>query len=766
LVLQESLGTDGLRESESQVLGAGVDYAYTTTNPSLAIRVWAQGSAVYQLSIRLDGDPSQAQTAAPELGGAGGPDLMPDNEACSTEFAAAQGTPLVNLDEALHPSLVGWSPAGDGWDGPPGVERVRWANTAPSCSVFMNRRWWRRSSDGAEVVVNMIPCATLAAAVTAQVAWLDGIPGDPVPDAGVFDSGADRVMMLRQEEVTGVIRGWIQGTDLYTLAVSADNAAGIDLIAENARLAQGFETSLPGLPSSTATFMQGAYRAIVTDPMAYYIVIWLCLRMVFHVGRQRGSMTPARDRPTVPFEDLQRRVTIARRNRFWRWLGHWIGVPWLVALVLGLAVGLVTKSALDIPAQAWILCVGGLVFLLLRRRLRPSGVESRRHEPGSWSGRGVAGRFVWVAAQILFALSVVSYLAGSFFAVVLYGTRPLTAAEAGPGFVRRLVANAIAFAASAGPTGLFFCLAAGTAALFLLERLGLRLRARSLREAQAAKEARGVAPFLFLRSFKDDGLKIRAKLRFGSLIGSASLVHRIRFEEVVAAQLSRTAPVVAASEPGRPLAPLGAARGALKNLDLKKEYLGEPEPPGDVALERLRRQFAERHVDPRYAVDLGTAKWNLWKLKVADMAAAARAVVISATPASIDDGLRSEVGITAALPHQHVILVRAPWKKGFDQRWAGFVSRLMEPDLAGSIFTPLTWLHIPPGIQVLAHKPDAGWRGFGSEQRIDWSYAMCLERAVQWLEEPPPVEAKEGVGQPFPSLSTSRENWASKVRGV
>jgi hypothetical protein len=81
-------------------------------------------------------------------------------------------------------------------------------------------------------------------------------------------------------------------------------------------------------------------------------------------------------------------------------------------------------------------------------------------------------------------------------------------------------------------------------------------------QAAAATERDERAPVLYLRSFRDDRLKIRA--RGGSPRHSAlerfGARRRERFEEVVAGHLWAYGPVIAVSEPGEQLAPIGAAR--------------------------------------------------------------------------------------------------------------------------------------------------------------------------------------------------------------
>jgi hypothetical protein len=186
-------------------------------------------------------------------------------------------------------------------------------------------------------------------------------------------------------------------------------------------------------------------------------------------------------------------------------------------------------------------------------------------------------------------------------------------------------------------------------------------------------------------------------MKSGGPLGMLLPVRRIRFEESIATNLSRVAPVLAINPPGKRLAPLGAARETLNKDD---------DSPDDEA----------------------------WKTKIEGLASNARAVVVGATPRSVRKGFAWELETVSGLRHGRVILVVGPHKDAA-QRWEGFLGAVAPLE----IFAPLTQAQIPTGVHVLAHQPGQGWRGFGAESRTDWSYAFSFEAALEWMENDPDV---------------------------
>ena len=175
----------------------------------------------------------------------------------------------------------------------------------------------------------------------------------------------------------------------------------------------------------------------------------------------------------------------------------------------------------------------------------------------------------------------------------------------------------------------------GAPALVLADRLGQRLLARDAETALCTDER---CPILYLRNFGDDKMRLRAG-RFSrrGLLGRISPWRTRSFEEVVFSRLGSLGPVIAANPPGKRLPALGTAKMTL---------------PLDG-----------------------------WKDEIRKLARQSWAVVVSATPAQINDGLREELKmITQEIGHRRVIyllgtgrkgdIVNGRWrKKDFRSRW-------------------------------------------------------------------------------------------------
>jgi hypothetical protein len=85
-----------------------------------------------------------------------------------------------------------------------------------------------------------------------------------------------------------------------------------------------------------------------------------------------------------------------------------------------------------------------------------------------------------------------------------------------------------------------------------------RARRRALLPAAELGKKNPRPPVLYLRSFHDDKIKMRARAANGR--SNLERVLKIRFEEVITDHLWRYGPVVAIGKPGEKLPPLGAAR--------------------------------------------------------------------------------------------------------------------------------------------------------------------------------------------------------------
>jgi hypothetical protein len=195
-----------------------------------------------------------------------------------------------------------------------------------------------------------------------------------------------------------------------------------------------------------------------------------------------------------------------------------------------------------------------------------------------------------LAFAVLLALSVVGI---PLAVIIIRGALPVLRGYARPvatgsrrSRYRRLftgrrisrVAGLLAVAAVLTTVGLFALVTGALAAaqgttpsrqlLSALACLGLAVVPYRRARRHAAPEAASVtshdarAPVLYLRSFGDDRLKVRARGGAGrhSSLERFGSRRRQRFEEVIAGCLWARGPVIAVGEPGERLAPLGGAR--------------------------------------------------------------------------------------------------------------------------------------------------------------------------------------------------------------
>jgi hypothetical protein len=400
----------------------------------------------------------------------------------------------------------------------------------------------------------------------------------------------------------------------------------------------------------------------------------------------------------------------------WRWLG----LPFLLSIAFALVVVLSGSSLpLDRTPAQWVLVVVCAALVLKRRdgRVSRSEVERMGSVPGSWSVRGVGGLAIRFVAVVVFAGAIVVY----FFLGLMVTMMGPEWAERSPDLTsgtlfRRIAVRAAWTVAGTGIMGTFLLLAAVLTGCYFLDRFGRRVGIRSLREAQQRDHGRG--HYLWLRSFDEDKARLPARLRGGGLLGLLMPVRFVGFEELMATNLARVAPVYAVSEPGSGLPPVGAARVTLNSA-------------GDAD--------SDEH----------------WKTEVEDLATTARAVVLSTTPKNVRPGFQWELQMVAGLSRRRIMVVRGPHTDS-EERWRGFCEalRIMSASHDLTVFDPIIHGGIPSGVQVLAHKPGAGWRGFGAEANTDWSYSLSFQRALRYLEDDP-TEVDGGFGPLMPELGRS-----------
>ena len=108
----------------------------------------------------------------------------------------------------------------------------------------------------------------------------------------------------------------------------------------------------------------------------------------------------------------------------------------------------------------------------------------------------------------------------------------------------------------------------------------------------------------------------------------------------------------------------------------------------------------------------------------------ARAVVLPLFGQGESEGDLREA-LTVAAEHERVLLVVSPQRKRASRSWTEF----QRAAIYVPFYADLLDADVPRGTQVLARRPDGGWRVWGADQRTDWTYACCLGRAMAWLDD-------------------------------
>jgi hypothetical protein len=243
-------------------------------------------------------------------------------------------------------------------------------------------------------------------------------------------------------------------------------------------------------------------------------------------------------------------------------------------------------------------------------------------------------------------------------------------------------------------------LISGMAAIYLLNGLVLRLWAPDPWDVISRQDPRA---FVYLRNFGDDRTRIRAgtytRVPFLQVIFDVLVpVRRRPFEQVMASLLARHGPVIGAADPRVS----GRRVGVLK-----------------VALPH-----------------------QSWSTDVTQWCESAIAVVISATPATIQDGLREELKLLSSkISHQRIILILGPGKQDdLRRRFADFKAAWP----AGSpLLDGLDDERAVSGTLVMVRVPGKGWDCWGS--RAGGSDRRRGERQTDRVERFPD---RDGRGRP------------------
>lgn len=557
---------------------------------------------------------------------------------------------------------------GEGWSLAGSQEDTR-AGEASGCR---DGDEWRWLSEGEELTLYVSTCDSEAAA-SGLWEWL-AIPGDLVPNATV-----ESEMVLWDGQ--WLSRGWVGEDAGYPLAVlryscDADPTACVDASAD---LTLAAMESLPGGADGASTPGLTGQAVLVNFVLAGAVVLlvlvpWRLIKAAVR-SRYRSASTSPR------YRDVTGSVRVSR----WRRTGR--RVLWAI-LILMLAVGIIalsTRNDSQIQGSvmvalgfAAVLAIGYLTFL--KRHPVERGVRSV-------AGVGLESALGGLLSVLAVAMAALVLLV--FTLVTNYGPMAEGFPSTTPADLARM--DLPFLAAVHGPVTSLGTLTvmvtvpfllAGFAASAAVDALGQRLRTASVDEALAQDNR---PHYLYLRSFDEDRLRLPALLRSRGVLAAVSVMRKVRFEEVLVRQLSRTGPVIAIAPPGTNMPPIGAARASFSNDE--------------------------------------------WQQHVIRYAETARAVVLSATPGEIRQGYGWELDLIAnRIQHQRVMVLLGPWPVAqLRRRWTQFCMAVSQVPF----FAPITMPWVPDGVHVLAHSPQQGWQAWGATRRLDWTYAVAIDQATR-----------------------------------
>lgn len=204
-------------------------------------------------------------------------------------------------------------------------------------------------------------------------------------------------------------------------------------------------------------------------------------------------------------------------------------------------------------------------------------------------------------------------------------------------------------------------------------------------------------PMIYLRSFDEDALRVDAKDTALSWAGHLLGRRRQRFEEIMAHAAATLGPVDAVIDPRSKVLPVGAAR-----------------------------------IAPKAG----------WQVEVAQRAADALCVIVSATPNRVGEGLLWELNLLAeSLSHSRFCFVIGPWPEAERQR--RLHNFLVQANRNG-LLKGLTIDMLPQTTHVIAGTSRGEARMFGGQESDAFAYCMSLQAALStfgpiWLEECAPT---------------------------
>lgn len=607
----------------------------------------------------------------------------------SARAALSGSNQLGTLTSALSGGLQGWAPDTAGY--------WRLGVTVPIhyyCPGTASSTWVGANAESLTVMSG--DCGTAQETLRADREFWNRTSGTgfsrlPTTAEGAVRSGWSKA---QDGKTAPLSRAWVQGGRLTAVVLTCGSATRANCDAYSRQ----YVNQLSSLLRPAPLVPDGIDRKLVDDffsialiaPVTTFLLLVVPVRFWGWV-RERGWRAAAAPR-FRPVDRVARRARVLRDARRWivfgvalacwvpavSWstgnLGYWaLAVAFFGPFIIGSAIaggiGLLWKAPLLVrPPRAR--SAGG------RRRLLAIACRG--------------------SAYLLLVVALTSYMIGYLLssadqdlAAMTVRTRVDAGLKSGEpvAIALALLSSFLGWARDSNAFLLLFAvtlLVPVTLAL-LLDRFGRRLQRQDL---AATLSADSRPYFLYLRGFEEDQLRVREVAGRVGLLEILAPFSRPRFEEVLVERLGHFGPVIAIASHRNRVADLGAAKAS----------------------------FAD----------------DQWRDRVAEYAGGARAVVISATPGRVSDGLGWEIRHLADHhPELTLLLVVAPWPRpDLIRRWQAFL------DYAGE-YTPFDGirpLELPDGVQVLTWTTTAGWRSYGARRRWDWTYAASIVEAVRDLE--------------------------------
>ncbi|MCR6481248.1 hypothetical protein M8542_00295 [Amycolatopsis sp. OK19-0408] len=570
-----------------------------------------------------------------------------------------------------------------------------------TCAVY--RSLWLETDHRVTLDVRTVKCPT--GKVTEQAATAIRTAYTTIDEGSVLNR-ADDVYKLPNATVWGYGREWMQSTSVVVVQTFCGQGTAQDCLALNGVLSKSLSASLPGEPSLVG-------HSILQEMLNFGLTS-LTLPWVFWVGGFGLASFIGRDRYAIPAAPGSF-VDVERASRNLRWRSYFFG------LVTGFQRGTLAFLLFAV-GSLWFgfevrVMISSLVLVLLFLALTWG-----RRKLDNPLFRGTVNALTreinvrtCLAALLRFAIRALTLLVGLVYVIAC-----LSAAFGGPdgafmGNAMRVAGQKIA-QGSASPTdylrfvGIFasgsvwvvgYFLIAFITVMLLVDRLALLLLTKNARELIRTDSR---PPILYLRNFGDDKLKVRAsRVSRRGLLGRLSFSRKRRFEETVAWRINLYSGVVAINDPSNFLPSLGAAKMNLAH--------------------------------------------NNWKHDVERLANSSLAVLVSATPTNINEGLRWELEMIAQrLSHRRVILLLAPRKKQeLLYSWRLFVDAVRDHPF----FDGIKNINPSGAALVVAHIPGVGWKAWGAKTRTEWTYSMAVHGALSEMKhfarmtpEPPADEPR------------------------